>query len=732
MAKHHEPFKALAPIDWSHVGVPSAGTTNSEVPISLPTFLAKTFADAQTIIESIPLSPSLEHIFRATRKPRLRSHTESSTLATTSLTTTPIGDTKVAQKINREWKEAKINARDNPLDINVYKLSAKDGHGSWFARRSVHKGLSFERWKLALEREFAENMRAQPGGAKIRGMGAERRITREECEGVGRAEIYQVSAVFPGPVTPRDFVTLLLSNDSGHNEREFRQFMIVSKPCTHPDCPPRQNFIRGTYESVEMIREIPLSEPPRRSQSSIELGRDVPSGPGQEIVCGGDKSSTMAVEWLMITRSDPGGNVPRFLVERGTPSGIVTDAARFFKWANMKEPNSYAGTDKESQPKTNASGGAKYHRPPTRSASASTIQTTATAYSSTFSPTTTASPADKLRKRAATVGLTPSVLQPELIHDANVNINDEEQIHNPGNLYSVLASALETASSAVTSRLPNPFNATLNTTIEVDPSHKNNQYGTKQAENEDIDDKSSIQTFASAIEESLVTEDPVSPEGSTPADEGGIDHGNPSGEDKRVILNSEAPTAVATATDTSPSVLSKDSAGSISFGGVIHTQTIGGEQLPPEVAHQGHSATSFSISSHALNNEKELRKLNAQRQKLADKLSRIQSRGVERDSAARNKAEREAARLAAKFQKEMNKLEQKRIAEEAKARDKAERVRDKKNHRWMQFEVEKLVAERDLARKEAEMLRLQVGNLQAQNTKLVAKLGDLGESFEDI
>ena len=43
------------------------------------------------------------------------------------------------------------------------------------------------------------------------------------------------------------------------------------------------------------------------------------------------------VEWIMITRSDPGGSVPRFMVERGTPGGIVADASKFLDWACKKE-----------------------------------------------------------------------------------------------------------------------------------------------------------------------------------------------------------------------------------------------------------------------------------------------------------------------------------------------------------------------------------------------------------
>lgn len=43
------------------------------------------------------------------------------------------------------------------------------------------------------------------------------------------------------------------------------------------------------------------------------------------------------VEWIMITRSDPGGSVPRWMVERGTPGGIVKDAEKFLDWAANQE-----------------------------------------------------------------------------------------------------------------------------------------------------------------------------------------------------------------------------------------------------------------------------------------------------------------------------------------------------------------------------------------------------------
>ena len=38
------------------------------------------------------------------------------------------------------------------------------------------------------------------------------------------------------------------------------------------------------------------------------------------------------IEWIMLSRSDPGGNVPRWMVERGSPFSIVKDAEKFLKW----------------------------------------------------------------------------------------------------------------------------------------------------------------------------------------------------------------------------------------------------------------------------------------------------------------------------------------------------------------------------------------------------------------
>lgn len=47
----------------------------------------------------------------------------------------------------------------------------------------------------------------------------------------------------------------------------------------------------------------------------------------------------------MITRSDPGGSVPRFMVEKGTPPGICNDASRFVKWLSSADFSKPAGSE---------------------------------------------------------------------------------------------------------------------------------------------------------------------------------------------------------------------------------------------------------------------------------------------------------------------------------------------------------------------------------------------------
>ncbi|KAI4180144.1 MAG: hypothetical protein LQ348_005253 [Seirophora lacunosa] len=413
MAALHTALQSLGPADFS--SVPTEESKTKE-------YLQDLFTQAQVIIDSVPPPPPEA---ASTTPARSRSNTTTSTvtcasdLSASSARSDPIDSANLA--LQKEWsKPIKLGAKENPLGMSVYKLGGKDGRGAWFARRSVHEGMGFRKWKLGLQREFAETMEVQggPGEGNIRGIGGERRVEKISVDGVGTVEVYHLSAQFPGPTTPRDFVTMLVTSSSAlevpstSQETEVtkaniasRHFMVISKPCVHPDCPPRDGFIRGQYESVEFIREIPAKL--TKSSSTTDLLRHLPrsdtapvaekaalvqsaqrtlekGGSGQEMLDSmdvnghaplakeilvhegrkrgktisfaesrgfrakgealdtphddfDDPAEQNAVEWVMITRSDPGGSVPRFMVERGTPSGIVSDASKFLDWACKKE-----------------------------------------------------------------------------------------------------------------------------------------------------------------------------------------------------------------------------------------------------------------------------------------------------------------------------------------------------------------------------------------------------------
>ena len=290
------------------------------------------FAKCELIIESIPPPPPPDQ-----KSSRDRSKTVSSIasfaseISASSFRSLP--PSNEFQELQKTWgKPIKLSAKENPLQMAVYKTPGKDGRGAWFARRSVHEGLGFSQWKNALVREFPESLDSpgQPWDGNIRGIGGEKRIEERDLKDQGHLDVYQLSAQFPGPTTPRDFITLLITSSNAIRKSDSkvpRHYMIISKPCKHEKCPPRDGYIRGQYESVEFIREVP-----RRASSQVSLGsgeEDSATTPAD------DDDESLPVEWIMLTRSDPGGSVPRFMVERGTPASICGDAVKFLDWATQ-------------------------------------------------------------------------------------------------------------------------------------------------------------------------------------------------------------------------------------------------------------------------------------------------------------------------------------------------------------------------------------------------------------
>lgn len=326
MAELHEALKALSPTDWDDVPVDD-----------LKPYMTELLTAGELICNSVPppadgtpfdqAKPQLDQANAAT------SHKD--VLPSPARSNPPDASHEDLQK---NWGKAmKFSAKENPLNIAVYKMAGKDRFGAWFARRSVHEGIGFSKFLNAMKREFDESLAVEggPGSGSIRGIGADTRLEKKEVEGAGAVEVYQLSAQFPGPTTPREFIPLIVTSDKALTKLSAaqtsdgqthipRSHMILSRPITHPNAPERSGYIRGKYESVELIREIPLH-------------KANPDG-------GNDASELNPVEWIMITRSDPGGGIPRFMVDRGTPSAMLGDVHKWLDWATKFNEEDAVGT----------------------------------------------------------------------------------------------------------------------------------------------------------------------------------------------------------------------------------------------------------------------------------------------------------------------------------------------------------------------------------------------------
>ena len=549
--------------------------------------------------------------------------------------------------------------------------------------------------------------------------------------------VYHLSAQFPGPTTPRDFVTLLLTSSSALKDtspspssrvsspgrddaphdcnftHKPRHFMVISKPCIHPDCPPREGFIRGEYESVEFIREIPLK--PNKSSSTTDLSkssgaRATSSAINKEVVLrnaqqksntfllqhdGGsdqklaehdhgepsststeeentsegrrrgktisfaesrgrtakgeqmdvhqgeddDEAETNPVEWIMISRSDPGGSVPRWMVERGTPSGIVADAGKFLDWACKKE---HPLSDDEDE----LDGVTKKH-PHDEEKSLRDYQTNG--------------------HLAGLDGTAQDANTPKEGQSPNVP-PESTTPHVPGGMMQSLASAaysgLETyAPKAVVDHLPGHQAQDESSSLRKDGEPLPNGSKGEDAASS-ISETSSIASFASA--DSHLGDDD----------------------------------------DESKSVSSKTTS-------------------------SHHKDNSQSVQ------ERELAKLNDRKKKLDEKLAKTREKEFKdreemtsKEQAAIQKAEekhaKEVARQEEKYKKEVARLEEKKSKEAAKLAEKRKKAGDKDEKARLVREKEEIKAELDVLKKERDILRGQVGELQKENTALAARLGKVG------
>jgi hypothetical protein len=414
--------------------------------------------------------------------------------------------------------------------------------------------------------------------------------------------------------------------------------MLVSKPCTHPECPQRQGYIRGYYESVEFIREIKAAKPLPKVESSADGTDETQANDAGE---DDTEQSDTIVEWVMITRSDPGGSVPRFMIERGTPPGIANDAHKFWQWISSSDFEKLLEEDSQ-----------------VTQAQTETMPSTTSASERPNPPT---SPNSRSRENKQD--------KPDPV----IAEKDDNELPGPGGVYGMVSGALGVVASAAASRL-------LGSGVENDTGSGSSDYIS--------DASSSTHSFHScdSIEE---------------------DDKEPSAQSGTV---SKEPT---------PSV--STNGGDASLKSIRSTES------------------STPVSSH---HEKELKKLEERRRKTEEKLQRAQERALakrnddaQRDELAlqklQEKHEREMAKQEEKYQRERRKLEAKRANEEKKAQEKRRKQAEREEKANFALELQKVRAERDVARKEIEILKEQVGQLQALNTKLVARLGREGVTLGD-
>jgi hypothetical protein len=377
MAELHEALKNLSPVSWSDV------PSNEG---DLKVYLSNAFTAGEIICNSVPPQTEGTPFASATPHHTTPNSATSATEIHPSTARAPLSHPSHVDLQSVWGKPLKSSPKENPHAVSLYKASGKDRHGSWFARRSVHEGIGFDKMRAAMEAEFGASLKAEskkPGAGAIRGLAADEMLDKREVPKVGALQAWLLSAQFPAPTTAREFVAAVCTGSealgkelsgtqagggsAAEDDKDGsvvpRHFMIVSRPLEdHPQAAPRSGYVRAKYESVEMIREIPLSRAGRaqlRAQAAGQIGHDSLSKEESEkskkeskkaekesdlsSPTSNSKPADIAdddhdpelnpVEWIMVSRSDPGGGIPRFLVDRGTPEAMLSDVGKFLDWA---------------------------------------------------------------------------------------------------------------------------------------------------------------------------------------------------------------------------------------------------------------------------------------------------------------------------------------------------------------------------------------------------------------
>ena len=161
-------FESLAPIAYDEL--PSGD--------ELPGFVKDSFAHAEHLLNSIP-TPASHSVEQFEPKPANTARKAVDTSCDPSSVPAPSFEQDL-ESVKAWGKPYKMSTKDNPLAVQVYKMAAHDRHGAWFARRSIHQGIGFEKWKAAASHEFLESLKVQegPGAGAVRGVAADRRVEK--------------------------------------------------------------------------------------------------------------------------------------------------------------------------------------------------------------------------------------------------------------------------------------------------------------------------------------------------------------------------------------------------------------------------------------------------------------------------------------------------------------------------------------------------------------------------
>ena len=726
MAALHSALQALGPCKFDQV---------PKSPSELEVYLQDLFQQAQLILDSIPIpAPDEKLETRARSQTTTSIASNASEISSSSARSAPPDPEHAA--LQKEWgKPVKLATKDNPLNMAVYRLAGKDGRGAWFARRSVQEGLGFAKFKKSLEMEFPESLAVQgaPGEGNVRGIGGDKRVEDISVPGKGRVEVFQLSAQFPGPTAPRDFVTLLITSSNAIKQNDGkdslglspRHYMIISKPCDHPETQARNGFVRGYYESIEFIREVPRL--PKKTMSSFDLARlgagkkaalekeavlrnaerkktntlamshenksmndlsaatltseEVRRRRGKTISFSESKAGDLRggggddekydpesnpVEWIMVTRSDPGGSVPRFMVERGTPGSIVVDASKFLNWACQNDEVEDSKSDSHVE--------LAYRRD---------------SFASYEANGHLAGLEEDPTKELASGDMRPSVVRPPVRQSASYAQPDSaNQSGLLSNMAGVVTAGLETyAPQILLDRLPGHTpqgsvhtGAGSSTTLAL------------EADNDEDDSSDSLSTTSFASADSHFDNEPFP----------------------------DQPSLALSQTTSKP------------------------DKDKPKSKKPG--------EPHINHHEKELQKLNSRHSALSAKLAAASTlpnppsqTPKEKDAIrkASEKQAKESAKQQEKLRRELTKIEQRRSKEECKLLDrraKEERAAEEKKRKEAdKDETRKLERERDEAREECRRLRGeregwmgQVGELQRENTGLVVRVGRLKKELWEL